>query len=361
MKNNPVYYPAIMLLLLLSFTACEKKTYTVDGTITNVAEIGVLSASINLYTQGTSDIVYSATSDAEGQFTLNNVEEGYYDLGAVADGYEESKISINLRNALTQNFILKGLADISGIVMDAQTGLGIDSIRVGFTTDAAITDVADAQLILKTDIEGNFSLDGFPTGIFRIIIDTPAYFLRIIDNIVLVEGSNTIGDICLITPPDDGSYRIVLTWGFDPADLDAHITGPDGSGGRFQVCYWNKMSEDSSVNLDLDDSWRYGPETVTLSSLNEGTYRYSVHNYSDQSANGGLEIFESPAKVDIYNADELINEFIAPSFDSLSGNTWRVFEMEVAGNNVTINPVNTYLFAEDDSDIATFKAHKKNP
>jgi len=250
---------------------------------------------------------------------------------------------------------VSGAASVSGNVIDAETGLGIDSVVVGFTTDTTITNIESAQLIVKTDLYGYYSVDSFPTGTYRVLIDTPGYFPKIVDGIQLISGANVLADLSLVTPPEQGTYQIILTWGFDPSDLDSHITGPDGSGGRIHVCYWNDSTEDGSVRLELDDSWRYGPETITLHNLKDGIYTYSVHNYSDQSANGGAGINMSPALVDLIGADGLITEYKAPPFTDQSGNTWRVFEIGVSGGSIEFSSINTYLFAEDDSDMEAFK------
>jgi hypothetical protein len=360
MKNNLIYFLFIIFSIPILVISCEKDTYIINGEVKNVSDVDVASASVYLYTEGTTDVKYSATTDTEGQFLFNNVEEGYYDISILADGYQESKTSIHLKNNLNQDIILAGSAELNGRVIDAQTGLGVDSVMLAFTRDPNVILPKNAQLIIWTDIHGIFNCDSFPTGTFRMIIDTIGFSKRIIDNIELKSGTNSLGDIALITPPEAGNYRIILSWGFDPTDLDAHITGPDGHGNRFHICYWNKATPDNSVSLDLDDSWRYGPETITIREPADGTYRYSVHNYSDQSANGGLGIYESPAHVEIYNSAGLIEEFVAPSADSLSGNTWSVFEMQVSAGSIAIQPANIYLFAADDSDMETFKMLDKN-
>jgi hypothetical protein len=346
----------IVVTVLLS--ACEKDTYKITGSLVNITGVSISGATVNLYTEGTTDIRYSTTSDTDGEYVLSAVEEGYYDLAAIADGYIKSKKSIHLQDNLNHNFTLYGKAGVTGNIIDAQTGLGIDSVKLAFTADSTITDISDAQMMFYTDQFGKFSVDSLPAGTFRLLIDESSYYKKIVDGLQFEEDSNYLGDFCLIKLPELG-YRIILTWGVDPNDLDAHITGPDGLGGRFHVCYWNKFSPDSSVNLELDDAWQYGPETVVISEFNNGTYRYSVHNYTDQSANGGNGIYNSPAKVEIYDSEKLIEQYIAPAFDSLSGNTWKVFEINVSQGVPTINPLNYYQFAADDADIGVFKILKK--
>jgi hypothetical protein len=347
----------LFLLFVMILNSCEKNTYRVEGTLINISDRGVSGASVMLYHEGTTDIVNSTMADESGRFSME-AEEGYYDLGIAAEGYKDLKISIHLKENYLKEIIVSGAASVSGSIIDAQTGMGIDSVTVAFTTDTAVTSIENAQLIVKADFYGKYSLDSFPTGTFRMIIDTPSYFPRIIDGIQINTGTNVLSDFSLLTPPEIGTFRIILTWGFEPSDLDSHITGPDGSGGRIHVCYLNPSTDDGSVRLELDDSWRYGPETIILQNLNDGIYRYSVHNYSDQSPNGGSGIFNSPARVEIYGSEGLIGEYIAPPFIVAEGNTWRVFEINITGSVIDIHPINTYLFAEDDADLEAFKINQ---
>jgi hypothetical protein len=239
-----------------------------------------------LYYQGANEVLHITYTDNAGTFLFEDIEEGYYDIGVIADGYVEKRTSLNLKDNITEDIIIKGKATVSGNIVNASTGMPIDSVIIAFATDMDLIDISNAPLTDTTDIFGHFSIANFPTGNFRIIIDPPSYLSRIIDSIQINEGLNELGDISLIPELEPNCIRIFLTWGFEPVDLDAHITGPDISGGRFHICFWNTSTSDNSVTLDLNDAWRYGPETITLHSLKDGLYRYSVHNYSDQSEMG---------------------------------------------------------------------------
>jgi hypothetical protein len=159
-----------------------------------------------------------------------------------------------------------------------------------------------------------------------------------------------------VPAPSAGEYRVVLSWGLTPSDLDSHLTGPDGSGGRFHVYYANLSF--AGHNLDLDDVSSFGPETITIAPDGvNGVYRYSVFNYSDQDPTGSVGIAQSPTTVRVYNSNGLLRTFIAPG--ATPGNTWRVFEMTVSGSSVTFNPSSTqnglgYFDAISSSDTDVF-------
>ncbi|MEM8557375.1 MAG: hypothetical protein AAGG50_06070, partial [Bacteroidota bacterium] len=114
---------------------------------------------------------------------------------------------------------------------------------------------------------------------------------------------------------------------------------------------------------DLDDTSSFGPETITLFPTNDGVYRYSVHNYTDQSSNGALGIAGAlddgqAARVEVYAGDALVRSYRAPAASAGDGNTWRVFEMTVDGDNVTFSGDQPggldYVDASGASDLSTF-------
>ena len=120
----------------------------------------------------------------------------------------------------------------------------------------------------------------------------------------------------------------------------------------------NQEPANSSVSLDVDDTYQYGPETTTISTVRAGMYRYSVHNYSTQSSAGAAGIASSPAKVEVYDSNGLVNTFIAPAAGT--GNTWRVFEMNVAGTTASITGINSYVTVTSYSDNTNFRGDGKN-
>ena len=70
-------------------------------------------------------------------------------------------------------------------------------------------------------------------------------------------GAATQLDSVLTETLDDDEYRVILTWGSSPSDLDSHLEGPG-----YHVFYSNKTGK--NAELDVDDTTSYGPETVTF-------------------------------------------------------------------------------------------------
>jgi len=61
-----------------------------------------------------------------------------------------------------------------------------------------------------------------------------------------------------------------------------------------------------------------------------------------------LEIYNSPAVVRVYNNSGLIKTYTAPVATASSGDTWKVFEINVSGGVASITDLNTYYFYGDE-------------
>ena len=131
-----------------------------------------------------------------------------------------------------------------------------------------------------------------------------------------------------------GDIVIVLTWGEQPADLDAHVGGRDtqnlgDTDGRFHSHYLDRAPV-TYAGLDHDDTTSFGPETITIrpesgtGSWVEGTYTYWVHNFS-----GSPGFDQSDAVVTIYQGGAQIAQYAVGSEPGVgsAGNLWRVCDL----------------------------------
>lgn len=139
--------------------------------------------------------------------------------------------------------------------------------------------------------------------------------------------------------------QVILEWGERPSDLDSHFTGPQ-SNGRFHVYYGARgsLSSEPYCELDTDDTSSFGPEITTLTRATSGRYRFSVRNYSGQSA-GTLE--QSGARVLLLIPRQgLVRRFEVPTSNGGNGDVWRVFDL-VANGNSRFDVVSLQSFASD--------------
>ncbi len=140
-----------------------------------------------------------------------------------------------------------------------------------------------------------------------------------------------------------GQFRVILTWGANPRDLDSHMTGPNADGSTRWHVYYSSRTNGGICGLDVDDTSSYGPETITCPATNTttglraGVYRYSVHHYS-----GTGNIGNSGASVRLEFANGTVYNYTPPSGFSAANDVWTVFELTVgSGGSVSVAPVNT--------------------
>ncbi|MFP4497329.1 MAG: carboxypeptidase regulatory-like domain-containing protein [Vulcanimicrobiota bacterium] len=144
---------------------------------------------------------------------------------------------------------------------------------------------------------------------------------------------------------------VTLTWGDKPTDLDSHTTGPTESGTRFHVYYasMGSLTTTPFCSLDTDDVTSYGPEITTITKLLEGTYRYSVHNYSGQDSH---PMESSGCVINVVAPNNTITRYTIPTSNPSNGNVWKVFELNVdSSGNATISSLNTYTTVTSETEI----------
>jgi hypothetical protein len=89
---------------------------------------------------------------------------------------------------------------------------------------------------------------------------------------------------------------------------------------------------DPFATLDLDDATLPGLETITVWTRVKGVYRYRVHNYSNEQP-----LTDSGARVSIYNAGGLLEQYEVPTTGT--GRFWTVFELN--GESGELTDINT--------------------
>jgi len=123
--------------------------------------------------------------------------------------------------------------------------------------------------------------------------------------------------------------RIVLTWGKEPKDLDAHLIF-----GKEHVYFSHKIG--NGANLDVDNINSYGPETITIQKKQPIKYLYAVHNYSEECNPDILSLSNtSDAHVFVYVGSSLVRTFVPPKHKV--GNVWMVFGIGENGEFYDIN------------------------
>jgi len=188
---------------------------------------------------------------------------------------------------------------------------------------------------------GSFTIDREGRAFFPIPTDSiykvtfsKAGFITSSFDIEIMAGSLFFNRFSVSPQLPLGSIRVVLDWGEEPKDLDAHLLKQDG----YHISYRNmKSSQDGVARLDRDDTSSFGPETITANQVDANvTYHYFVHDYSNRSNASSQTLSKSKATVKVYGESRLLNVFKVPQYES--GIYWHVFSIR-NGEQVPVGDV----------------------
>ncbi len=240
-------------------------------------------------------------------------------------------------------------ASYYGEVVDSVNGESIDA-QVKIHKDAIDGEVVGGNISMS---DGRFDLPKLPAGNYVLEITKEGYVpvLGVLDikDSVAREDAEYVGKYALTSELNAGEYRIILTWGETPRDLDSHLVANLSDGSRYHVYFSDKNPSPEYANLDWDDTSSYGPETITITNF-AGLYhtKYAVYDYTN--GDGGTDystaLSNSGATVAVYKGTRLLRTFHVPS--NTEGTEWDVFTFDAAGN---IIPINTMKYCDYSSNV----------
>lgn len=235
---------------------------------------------------------------------------------------------------------------VFGRVMDAVTGFPLEGVTVAMTDEAGRKTI-DGQLI-QTDVDGFYFLHGFPMGRYNVIFSADKYITASQSTDFMIHDLPREINFMMSPILKDTQFRIVLDWGASPADLDVHLNGPGRNlDESFHISYSNIHIFDSRHTLDIDDKNSYGPETITITGLDSGTYTYSIHNFTDRrQTNNSWNLALSGAKVSVFQGSHLISQYTVPEQE---GTVWRVFSIN--GDTGRVTEINRMLYESDSEKV----------
>jgi len=344
-------------LAITSFTVldcCSSGSAIIQGMVEDNASEALSGVSVIYAKSGT--ISSTVTTVDNGTYSKSTLSSGTYTLTYTKNGYIATSLSATLTadNETLDVGTVQLLADtcastgtISGTIKDAVSNSVVTdvslSVRSGLDTDNGT--------IVKTatsDSSGNYSLSSMSTGWYTVEASKSGYTTSTFNVFACGDQSGQNGSIS--TTLSSGSMRIVLSWKSNK-DLDGHLTGPDKASGRFHVYYGKKRfhydintyssSRSSSDNVTQDtDSVRgsEGPETITVSAVRSGTYRYYVHNYDNAGQQNHWGLYKSKASVKVYHSSLSggVTKFKAPN---MPGDLWTVFDFDNSSGVTRIRTV----------------------
>jgi Bacterial RNA polymerase, alpha chain C terminal domain len=142
-------------------------------------------------------------------------------------------------------------------------------------------------------------------------------------------------------------FQITLAWGTQPSDLDAHLSGPNPTGGRFH-CFFRNPTPVAFIELDADDTTGNGRETITIRRSAAGVfvagdYHYWVHNYSGTTFAGSLAAVTVSAVDTRADLSQKARYEVASATGDVTDELWHVFNLTIDTNGIIIlNDVQTF-------------------
>lgn len=226
------------------------------------------------------------------------------------------------------------VGSLGGIIKDSLTGLPLNA--------ASFTVINSTGLNMgsgTTAADGTYLLNNLPEGMYRLDVTANGYTDASTTCYVSALASNACSLTLSSILSSSGSMRIVLEWDVDPRDLDSHLVKYDAAGNQlYHIYFGSKTDSNSGDNLDVDDVTSYGPETVTIQSVDPSArYVYAVHHFS---GSGSLTT-TSQARVTVTYGAAASATFNVPT--SGSGSDWKVFEI----NNGVVQPCQSNCMFND--------------
>ncbi len=228
-------------------------------------------------------------------------------------------------------------ANISGIVVNSYSGTGLAGAVVKlFKT----SDLSQILAQTQTDGSGEYSLSDLSPDDYAVEASMDGFITE--QKTVHLSGSDRAVNFNLMPESAGKAYSIVLSWDAKPSDLDAMLSEPYesvlGLPNILSLCnytWWMQQGSASTfpyATLDRNDIDGFGPETISVSQMVDGTYQYWVQQFS---FDGSLET--SNATVSVYRYGRLVKRYQVPE-TSTGKRYWHVFDFD---SNGTIKDVNT--------------------
>jgi len=226
-------------------------------------------------------------------------------------------------------FTLTPGGSLAGTVGNAASGNSLEGAMIQVIQEGRV-------LATVTSLSnGSYSVSELPSGTYSVEARAVGFLRERRNDVQIVVGQQTSLNFNLSPLLFRGELRLVLTWGENPADLDSHLWLPTSK--PYHLFYGRVGNAEGNVEacprarLDVDDRDSFGPETITIRELFEGTYRYGVHHFA-----GAGSLASSGARVSVFDSSGIIATFDVPTQGN--GEWWNVLSIDALG---TITEINT--------------------
>ena len=285
-----------------------------------------------------------------GEYVLRNIPVGTYRITVSKEGYipvteticvaeNDAEVIFNIAiEAISEEH--SGVGFASGQIFDVGTGRPVSGMTLYIREGLENTTGSVVQTLHMNDNTTYSTTVGLEAGNYTIqVVDertgiseeeryvTSHFNIKILGGMTI---NNQNGYVSNGLASEE--LRVVLTWGSTPSDLDSHMVGPDGAGGKFHE-YYPERNDGSDTDLDVDDTSSYGPETITVYQEHNGTYVYAVHDYTNRGSSSSTALANSGAQVKVYRGSQLLMTYNVPT--NQGGTLWTVFSYDSTTQRIT--------------------------
>jgi uncharacterized protein YfaP (DUF2135 family) len=283
---------------------------------------------------------YLANTGLDGSVTFSCVPHGAANAQTDADPTAVVPFDVPPEGTTVKIVVQSSCGNLVGrVVTDLITATGIPNAKVTIVGTALQT---------TTDANGNFRFNCVkPAGQKTVIATASGCGSSSRTASVPMSGDSQQVIIPLNCNAVVDRIVAILQWAAQPSDLDFHLSGPDGQGGRFHLFFGNRTAPPVPyVALDTDDVTSFGPETLTISksagAFVAGDYHVWVHNFI-RSTFAGSNATVSIVRIDPQGVPtELTRQQVEFAAGDQADDLWHVANLDVsAGGNVTVAVVQT--------------------
>lgn len=336
-----------------------------EGTVVDSNDRNSAISNVSIKVSRGDVVVASAETGSDGKFSIAvpsgslSVEfskENYLPFTSTETIHEGDSIHSMGQVELTPG---TGMGGFHGVIRDAVTNDPIPNVTLNLYEGWNNPAESNTSLrTLTTNGNGEFRYNtvslfghviGLQSGNYTLTASKEGYSDTSY-NIIVYPGStddNPAINETMSPEMSDGFYRIVLTWGTDPRDLDSHLVAKTSDDSIVHVYFGDKNPDPYYVNLDVDDTDSEGPETITITNFDGlRDIRYAVHDYTNRSKESSNALSYSGAVVRIYKGNQLLRTFNVPT--GYDGTEWDVFTLKADG---TIESINIITYCENPGNV----------
>lgn len=306
---------------------------------------------VTIELQKNGSVIDSRTSDSIGEYSFTAMP-GQYDLVFKKSGYIGATYS-DIESVGGETTYVEMIFQVpqsaengeaQGQILNALTGQPEPNVRVEIR-QGLNNKTGTALQVLTTDANGNYTFSA-ASGYYTMTATKDGFANKTFSAPLRGGADITIPDAAISPNLQADQFRVVLRWGNTPYDLDSHLIGP-GSGGEVSHVYYGNKSYSSAqfmVLLDVDDQDGEGPETITVTKPMDGTFTYSVHDFTNKGLTNSTELANSMATVEVYIGNNPPKVFNVPN---QPGTLWKVFTYD----GTSVRAVNTMTYVSDQESI----------